>query len=82
MNHILNIENRITEVLKKVKEKQQISEKKYMDLHPVGSKPGILYGRAKIHKPIEDGVPPFRPILSDVGTPTSKLAKFFVPYLL
>ena len=41
----------------------------------------ILYGRAKIYKPIEDGVPPFRPILSDIGTPTYKLAKFFVPLL-
>ena len=45
------MENRITEVLKKLKEKQQISEKKCMDLHPVGSRPGILNGRAKIHKP-------------------------------
>ena len=75
------MENRITEVLKKLKEKQQISEKKYMDLHPVGSRPGILYGRAKIHKPIKDGVPPFCPILSDIGTPTYKLAKFIVPLL-
>ena len=81
LNHIVNMENRITEVLKKLKEKQQISEKKYKDLHPVGSRPGILYGRAKIHKPIEDGVPPFHPILSDIGTPTYKLAKFFVPLL-
>ena len=81
LNHIVNMENRITEVLKKLKEKQQISEKKYKDLHPFGSKPGILYGRAKIHKPIEDGVPPFRPILSDIGTITYKLAKFFVPLL-
>ena len=79
LNHIVNMENRITEGLKKFKEKQQISEKKYMD--PVGSRPGILYGRAKIHKPIKDGVPPFRPILSDIGTPTYKLAKFFVPLL-
>ena len=81
LNHIVNMENRITEVLKKLKEKQQISEKKYKDLHPVGSRPGILYGRAEIHKPIEDGVPPFRPILSDISTPTYKLAKFFVPLL-
>ena len=81
LNHIVSIENRITEVLKKLKEKQQISEKKYKDLHPVGSRPGILYGRAKIHKPIGDGVPSFRPILSDIGTPTYKLAKLFVPLL-
>ena len=81
LNHIVNMENRITEVLKKLKEKQQISEKKYMDSHPVGSRPGILYGRAKIYKPFEDGVLPFRPILSDIGTPKYKLAKFFVPLL-
>ena len=42
LNHIVNMENRITEVLNELKEKQQISEKKYMDLHPVGSRPGIL----------------------------------------
>ena len=41
----------------------------------------VLYGRSKIHKPIKDGAPPFRPILSDIGTPTYKLAKFFVPLL-
>ena len=52
-----------------------------MDLHPVGSRPGILYGRAKIHKPSKDVVPPFRPILSNIGTPKYKLAKFFVPLL-
>ena len=52
-----------------------------MDLHPVGSRPGTLYGRAKIFEPIKDGIPPFCPILSDIGTPTYKLAKFFVPLL-
>ena len=31
LNHIVNMENRITEVLKKLKEKQQISEKKVHD---------------------------------------------------
>ena len=56
-------------------------DKKYKDLHSVGSRPGILYGRAKIHKPIKDGVPPFRPILSDIGTPTCKIPNFFVPLL-
>ena len=57
-NHIVNMENRIISALKKLKDKNQISDKKYKDLHPVGSRPRILYGRAKIHKPIEDGVPP------------------------
>ena len=52
MNHTVHMENRIIDVLKKLKKKKIISENKYEDLYPVGSRPGILYGRAKIHKPI------------------------------
>ena len=59
-----------------------ISEKKYEDLYPVCSSLGILYGHAKIHKPVKDGVPPFRPILSAIGTLTYKLPNFFVPLLI
>ena len=79
LNHIVNMENRIIYLLKKLKDKNQISDKKYKDLHPVGSRPSILYGRAKIHKPIKDSVPPFRPILSDIRTPTYKIANFLCP---
>ena len=35
-----------------------------------------MYGLAKIHKALEDGVPSFRPILSAIETPTYKLATF------
>ena len=41
-------------------------------------RPGILYGSAKVHKPIIDSCPFFRPILSAIGTPTYHLAKFLV----
>ena len=75
------MKNRIIDVLKKLKNKKIISEKKYEDLYPAGSSPGILCGRAKIHKPVKDGVPPFRPILSVIGTPTYKLSNFFAPLL-
>ena len=81
LNHIVDMENRISDVLKKLKNKKVISEKKYEDLYPVGSSPRILYGLAKIHKPVKDGVPPFRPILSAIGTPTYKLSKVVVPLL-
>ena len=30
----------------------------------------ILYSRVRIHKPVKDGIPPFRPILSAIGAPT------------
>ena len=81
LNQIVNMENRIISVLKKLKDKNQSWDNMYKDLHPVCSGPGILYGRAKIHKPMKDDVPLFRPILSDIGTPTYKIAKFFVPLL-
>ena len=68
------MENKIIDVLKKLKNKKtKNSEKKYEDLYPVGSGSGILHGRAKIHKPVKDGVPPFRPILSVIGTSAYKL---------
>ena len=41
--------------------------------------PGVLYGLCKIDKAIVDVCPPFRPILSTIGTPTYKTAKFLVP---
>ena len=44
-------------------------------------KPGIMYDLAKVHKIFIDGLPSFRPILSAIGTPTYKLAKFLVPIL-
>ena len=52
----------LTDVLKKLKNKKIISEKKYEDFYPLGSSPGILYGRAKIHKAVKIDVPPFRHI--------------------
>ena len=40
-----------------------------------------MYGLAKVQKIVTDGLPSFRPILSAIGTPTYKLAKFLVPIL-
>ena len=40
-----------------------------------------MYGLAKVHKIVTDGLSPFRPILSAIGTPTYKLTKFLVPIL-
>ena len=44
----------------------------YTTLIPSGSKPGKLYGLAKVHK---DNTP-LRPVVSMVGTPENKLAKY------
>ena len=63
-------------LLKSLEDQREISEKENKDLYPSGSQPGVQYGLVKIHKAIEDGIPSFRPILSAVGTPAYKLAKF------
>ena len=79
-NHIAHMENRIFDVLKNLKSKKIISEKKYEDLYSVGSSPAILYGHAETHKSVNYGVAYCRAILSAIGTPTYKLAKFLYHY--
>ena len=81
LNYTINSEKKVTDLLKKLKNKNAISEETYNKLSPVGSKPGTPYASAKVHKPLKNGQLPFRPILSAIGTPTYKLAKFLVPAL-
>ena len=78
LNYIISSQKRVTDLLKKLKNKNATSEETYDKLKPVGSKPGTLYGSPKVHKPLTNGLPPFRPILSAIITPTYKLAKFLV----
>ena len=49
-NYVINSEKRVTDLLKKRKNKNTISEETYNKLRPVDSKPGLLYGSAKVHK--------------------------------
>ena len=81
INHIVNLEKRITSELKLLKDREIIDKSIYKSIKPVGSRPGILYGLGKIHKETRNGIPPFRPILSAIGTPTYNLAKFLLKFL-
>ena len=56
------MENRVTDVLKK------ISSEQYKDLSPSGWRPGVMYGLAKVHKIVTDGRPSLRLILSTIVT--------------
>ena len=73
---ILNCEQKVIDIPKEIKNKNQINEDLYDKLCPVSSQPGVLYGLAKVHKKVIDGYPP-----SAIGTPTYKIAKFLVPIL-
>ena len=63
LSYIINSEKRVTDLLKKLKNKNAISDETYNNLRPAGSKLGTLYVSAKVHKPLINGLPPFRPIL-------------------
>ena len=61
--------------------KKYIGEDLYKCLYPQGSQSGIMYGSSKIDKPLVNGFPKLRPILSALNTGTYKWAKFSVPLL-
>ena len=80
-NHLIQMENRVTHVLKHITNKNEISIEQYKDLNSSGSRPGIKYGSAIVRKIVTDGLPSFKPILSAMDIPIYKLAKFLVPML-
>ena len=76
LNHLIQMEERIIRLLRSLEDQGEISEKERNDLYSSGSKPGVFYGLAEIHKALEDGILSFRRILSAIGTPTYNLAKY------
>ena len=72
------MENRVTDVLKTLRDKKEIFIEKYKDLSPSGSSPGIMYGSAKVHKIVTDSLPSFRSILlpSVTNIQTCKVLSF------
>ena len=81
LNYILNLEKKIIDVLKDLKNKEEITEIDYNHLHLCGSRPGILYGMAKVHKAVINQCRSLQPILSTINTLSYKLVKFLVPFL-
>ena len=81
LNFILDKEGKLKDILKPLYEKRCFAKSQYLQIGSAGSKPGILYGQAKVHKPVKDNCPSLRPILSGTGTPTYDLAKFLFPIL-
>ena len=81
LNFTLNKEKRLQEIIKHLWEKGCFTKSEYLKICATGSKPGILYEQAKVHKPVENNCPSFCLILSDIGTPTYDLAKFLVHIL-
>ena len=79
LNLLLKHEHKLIYFLKGIE--NSIVEDLYKSLYLQGSKPKIIYSSYKIHKPLVNGFPKLRPILSALNTGTYKSAKFFVPLL-
>ena len=78
INLLLQHEGKLIEFLKRVK--SSVTTDLYKHLYPQGSQPGIMYGLSKIHKPLVNGFPKLRPILSAINTGTCKWAKIFCSF--
>ena len=77
LNDLIHMKNRVTDVLKNLRHKKEITIEKYY-LIPSDWRPGIMYGLAKAHKIVTDDLPSVRHILSAIVRSTYKLSKFLV----
>lgn len=73
----LRIEDKVNRFLTKLLKDKCIDKQLYDHLRVSGSKPGILYGLPKVHKPNV----PMRPILSAIGSSGYCIAKYLVSFL-
>ena len=68
-------------MIKHLENEGKISEKEYKLIYSRVSRPGTCYGSLKVYTPVINNGPKFCPVLSAIGTPTKKVAKFLVPIL-
>ena len=59
INYITNLEKKITSDIELLKDEEIIGKATHKNIKPVGSRPGVLYGLGKVHKEINNGLPPF-----------------------
>ena len=70
-------ESTVRRFLRKLNKSKVISNELFSKFAPTGSRPGILYGLPKVHKPNI----PLRPIVSSINSHSFNIAKFLVPLL-
>ena len=75
INYILNVEKKFRKLFNNFYDSNKISKVELLKICLAGSRPGFLYGNLKVHKPVFDNMPNFRPILSAINTPGYNLAK-------
>ena len=59
INSIINLDNKLKDHFKVLKNEEKISEKEFDSISPVGTTPCILYGNPKVHKTVVNNIPKF-----------------------
>ena len=78
INLLLQHEGKLIEFLKRVK--GSVRTDLYKILYPQSYQPGIMHRLSKVHKPLVNGFPKLKPILSARNTGTCKWANFFYSF--
>ena len=69
LNFVINSQDKIKNILKSFHDEESLTDVLCKKISPAGCRPGILYGQAKLHKPIINNCPSLRPTLVAVNTP-------------
>ena len=70
-------EGRVQRFLRKILKNGHLDRCVYDKIYPSGSQPARIYGLPKMHEAREpNSIPPFRPIVSSIGTYNYELAKY------
>ena len=78
LSFVLNKGKVLREIIKPLPEKGCFTKSQYLKICLSGSKPGILYGKSKVHKPMKNICPSFRSIWLIFGIPTSDFSFLFL----
>ena len=80
-NFMKKEKGKVDSLLSELVDKKSISTAEREKLSPNGPNPARLYGLPKIHKPTVNGLPKYRPIISQIGSPTYNIAKFLLEFV-
>ena len=80
-NFMVKEKSLVDTLLSQLLKKKCIDDNLRSKLSPDGPNPARLYGSPKIHKPLVDGLPKYRPIISQIGSTTYDIAKYLLTFI-